>query len=1366
MVTLQISVTNQEKPMSKSKIKRPSKPNKAPKNATFDGPNSQEKALMNKLLSEERLTELETLFKNWTIRFPNYVLAWQALGALFKQLDRSPEIQLPIQKKIAELLPENPDAHLNLGHTLRLLGQLDEAIKSNQLALKIKPDFAEAHCNLGITLNDLNRLSEAETSCRQAISLNPDFAEAYNNLSIILYAQGRLDEAEASCRKALEIKPNFTPTHHSLANILYGLRRLDEAEASYLRALESKQDDADLYSNFSLTIHDLGRLDEAEATCLKALKLKPDSAEAYSNLGHILKNLFRLDEAEASYRHALEIKPNFETAFNGLLFTLNYHPDKTGEEIFAAYQEYDAVFGLPHHSEWHPHNNSRETHRRLKVGYVSPDFKKHPMQHFLEPLLAHHDKQAIEVYAYADLVFEDSVTARYKNYIDKWTPVHGMSNAALAELIRADGIDILVELAGHTADNRLGVFARKPAPVSLSWLGYGYSTGLTSIDYFLADNIILPPGCEKFFSEKPWRIENPPYAYRPAEGMGEVNALPALSVGHVVFGVLSRGVRINHRVIRVWSEILKRVKGARLIIDSNDFRSEHAQKILADKFAAHGISRDRLQLGYHSPPWDVLRSLDIGLDCFPHNSGTTLFESLYMGIPFITLAERPSVGRIGSSILEGAEHPEWIAETEEMYIEKAVSLAGDLPKLAVLRSALRKEMESRALMNESAFARKIEDAYRAMFKIWAEGMNQKMDTETPTAEQPLTNSMETKTQNQHFLKESTHDAPTDIKKNAKANKLSKKATQHKDKKPKPKDIQKLITLLTTGQYPNAITFAQSMTARFPLHDFGWKVLGTTYQLMERSDDALVPLKNAVALSPGDAEAHNNLGFTLYNLGRLAEAEASCKQALKIKPNFAEAHCNLGLILYALGQLDEAENNCRRALKIQPDLAEAHACLGNIFVQIPLQLDEAETNYRKAVKIKPSFRKAFSNLLFTLNYHPDKSAEDIFEDYRKYDTQFGLPFQLEWQPHNNRHDNQRRLKVGYVSRDFKIHSTRHFLEPLLAHHDKQAFEIYAYADLSQEDFVTARYKNYVDHWIPTQNLSDAALAEQIRADGIDILLELAGHTSNNRLGVFARKPAPVSASWLGYGYSTGLTAIDYYLTDEASAHPNNDKLFSESIWCLENPPCVYRPAEGMDEVNALPALKHSYITFGTISRAIRINHRTLRVWAEILKRVPRSRLVIDSSDFQYQNSQNLLAENFAALGIDPEQLEIGYHTPPWDILRSIDIGLDCFPHNSGTTLFESLYMGLPFVSLAGRPGVGRLGKSILEGIGHPEWVADNEDEYIEIAVELASDIGRLAQLRAGMRNEMCSSALMDEPAFAKKMEDAFRQMWAIHCTKEV
>ncbi|OQA33332.1 MAG: lipoprotein NlpI [Betaproteobacteria bacterium ADurb.Bin341] len=648
-------------------------------------PSTQEKNKLADLFNQGRLNEAAALAQTMVDNFPSDGFAWMVLGLALGQMAR-----------------------------------YEDAVTALQKAVSLMPRNAEAHCNLASILQALGRPEECEASCRKALQIEPRMVEALNNLGGALHAQGKLDEALLVYQQALKIRPGMFEAHSNLGIVYYDLGRYEEAQASYQRALRIQPRFAEAHSNLGVVYQTLGQLEESEACCRKAAEIQPDYAKAYSNLANVLKEKGAFAEAESNYRRALQLKPDYAEAFDNLLFTINYHPDRSGEEIFAAYQQYDKRFGLPHHAKWYAHSNSRDTRRRLRVGYVSPDFRRHSCRHFLEPLLAYHDKNAVEVYAYAELAREDEVTARYRGYVDHWVRTLGMSHDALADRIRSDGIDILVDLAGHTEKNRLAVFARKPAPVSLSWLGYGYTTGLSAIDYFLTDSVSVPAGSEALFSERPWRIEHPALVYRPAENMGQVGALPANKRGYLTLGTLTRAVRINHRTIRVWSEILKRLDGTRLVVDSGSYKGAMMQDDLVRQFAEHGIDCDRLEIGCHSPPWDVLRGLDIGLDCFPHNSGTTLFETLYMGIPFVTLADRPSVGRLGSAILQAIGHPEWIARSEEEYIEITVSLASDLGRLMVLREGLRGEMENCALMDEPAFARKVEAAYRQMWVKWCE----------------------------------------------------------------------------------------------------------------------------------------------------------------------------------------------------------------------------------------------------------------------------------------------------------------------------------------------------------------------------------------------------------------------------------------------------------------------------------------------------------------------------------------------------------------------------------------------------------------------------------------------------------------------
>ena len=392
----------------------------------------------------------------------------------------------------------------------------------------------------------------------------------------------------------------------------------------------------------------------------------------------------------------------------------------SAEEIFDFYKQYDERFGLPLKSKWKVFSQPKVPKEKLKIGYVSPDFKQHSMQNFLLPTLTHHDHQKFEVFAFAELKKGDLVTQQYKSYTDHWIRTEKMTDDELVEKIRSLEIDILVDLGGHTKSNRLGIFAQKPAPVSLSWLGYGYTTGLSAIDYFLSDSIMVPKGSEHLFSEKPWRLKNYGFCcYQAKPNMGEVSPLPALKNNFITFGTLTRAIRINDRVIKTWAQILQRVENSKLIINSSEsFKNLMVADEFKKRFKEYGIDTYRLDFYYKSPPWDTMREMDIALDCFPHNSGTTLIEHLYMGNPFITYSNRPSVGKIGASILTTLGHREWIATSEQEYIDKAVALASDTEKLAEIRNTLRTKLKTSPIMDQKGFVRELENTYQAMWNNW------------------------------------------------------------------------------------------------------------------------------------------------------------------------------------------------------------------------------------------------------------------------------------------------------------------------------------------------------------------------------------------------------------------------------------------------------------------------------------------------------------------------------------------------------------------------------------------------------------------------------------------------------------------------
>src|SRR5215475_3354285 len=380
-------------------------------------------------------------------------------------------------RQILTIDPAHADAHNNLGNVLSALGRPAEAEASCREALRLRPNYPQAHYNLGIALSALGRPAEAEASYREALRLRPNYPQAHYNLGNVLSALGRPAEAEASCREALRLRPNHPEAHLNLGNALKGLGRPAEAGASYREALRLLPNSPQAHSNLGIALAEQGKLDEAVAAYRQAIGIKSNYPEAYANLGAALSKQGKLDEAVAAYRQAIGIKSNYPEAHSNLLLCLNYDNQLTNDHLFAAHREWDERYGQ-RDPTFTTYDNDRDATRRLRIGYLSPDFRAHSVAHFVEPLLRGHDRQKLEVYCYAEVMRPDPVTTRLQKLADHWLVTVGLSDQQLAERIRTDGIDILVDVAGHMVGNRLLVFARKPAPVQVTWLGYPNTTGL------------------------------------------------------------------------------------------------------------------------------------------------------------------------------------------------------------------------------------------------------------------------------------------------------------------------------------------------------------------------------------------------------------------------------------------------------------------------------------------------------------------------------------------------------------------------------------------------------------------------------------------------------------------------------------------------------------------------------------------------------------------------------------------------------------------------------------------------------------------------------------------------------------------------
>ena len=451
------------------------------------------------------------------------------------------------------------------------------------------------------------------------------------------------------------------------------------------------------------------------------------------------------------------------------------------------------------------------------------------------------------------------------------------------------------------------------------------------------------------------------------------------------------------------------------------------------------------------------------------------------------------------------------------------------------------------------------------------------------------------------------------------------------------------------------------------------------------------------------------------------------------------------------------------MAIKPDFAEAYNNLGDV-LNLQGKLDEAVANFQQALRIKPDYATAHGNLAFSLNYHSNIEPAAIFAEHRRWGEVHGR-FSETPLTYRNLPDPNRRLRIGYVSPDFRRHSAAFFSEHLLTHHDRDHFEIMCYAEVAIPDATTERLHALSDGWWSTCGMTDAQVADLVHTDEIDILVDLAGHTANNRLLVFARKPAPVQVAH-AYATTTGITAIDYRLTDRWAEPPEHTDLYTEELVHLPDGFLCYAPPQEAPPVGPLPARETDYITFGSFNNLPKINPQVVALWAKILLATPKARLILKSKPLSDPGTRERYFSLFDANGISRERVSLISYAPSLKehlgLYNQVDIGLDPFPYNGQVTTFEALWMGVPVVTLAGRVYVGRTGISFLSRLGLTELIADTPQRYVEIAVQLADNLERLSSLRASLRGQMAGSPLCDGQTFTRGLEDAYRRMWHRWC----
>ncbi len=609
---------------------------------------------------------------------PEHAWALNLLGIIQCQSDRE-EMGIKLIARALHAMPEEASFYNNFGTGLTRLGHHKDAIIAFKRALELKPSYAAAHNNIAAAFKALGNLREAKQHYQSAVYLRPTFAEAWANLANVLIDMGNIIEAETASRESIKLSPNYVAAQNSLGIVL----------------------------------HRRGLYSESEACFRYAIQLCYEYPDALCNLGELLKEQGRAEDAMAYYDEAWRLAPEEFDKGSNRLFAMCCLASLTPKNITKAHREWGKAFSRTP-SKKHIHRD-KNLDRRLRVGYVSADFRRHSVAYFLEPIFENHNKLAFETFAYANMAGDDEVTHRLKNYSDHWCDVFGMDDQTMVAKIIADKIDILVDLSGHTRGGRLPVFASKPAPIQITYLGYPATSGLKQIDYRITDSWADPPKLtEHFHTEKLLRLKNGFLCYRPPENAPKIMPAPSLNSGRVTFGSFNNLAKLTSNLIKTWAEILKSVPNSQLRLKSKALGDQVIRKRITQIFSDLGIREDRVTLVpwiTNTSPLSAYEDIDIGLDTYPYHGTTTTMEALWMGVPVITLAGHWHASRVGISILARGKMSALIATNLSDYIDKAITLANSPDLLREYRQTLRDSLVRHGLTDGARFTNELENAY-------------------------------------------------------------------------------------------------------------------------------------------------------------------------------------------------------------------------------------------------------------------------------------------------------------------------------------------------------------------------------------------------------------------------------------------------------------------------------------------------------------------------------------------------------------------------------------------------------------------------------------------------------------------------------
>lgn len=663
-----------------------------------------------------QLREAETLYRQILVKEPrnNHVL--YLLAILSQQIGKK-DVSIELTRQAIAIAPNVADYHVQLGSMLLAGGAGTEAASEFRKAMELRPDLIDLFAQLGNSLYLSRDLTGAAEAYRSFLKARPHSPEILNNLGTVMREANRLDEAIDAYHKALSLRPEMAQVWQNLGHTLLEKHEATAAADAYRKTIELEPASGEARFELGKALKEAGDLDGSIAALREALRLRPNWLEPLNMLGGILHTSAQMDEALACHENLLE-NAGDATLAAGMLHSLYFNPACSAERILKDHHRWNELYARHLARAAPAYANDPDPYRRLKIGYVSADFGLHASSLFTLPLLSNHDHQSFEIFCYSDLKQEDDLTALHRRCADAWRDIAKMSDQDVADLVHRDQIDVLVDLSLHTAGSRLLVFARKPAPVQVTWLAYAGTSGVDTIDYRLSDPYLDAPGNEAWYSEKTLRLPDCFWCYDPLSEDPPVGPSPAAGNDYVTFGSLNSFAKVSAPIVDVWAQVLASVAGSRLIMYAP---AGSARQRVLDRMARGGVEPARIEFVHRQSRNGYLQifdRIDIHLDTWPYNGGTTTFDSLWMGVPVVSLTGPTAVGRSGLSILSNLGLSELVADAPARYVEIASALARDSTALAKFRAALRPRLRASALMDASRFAKSFELALRTMWHEW------------------------------------------------------------------------------------------------------------------------------------------------------------------------------------------------------------------------------------------------------------------------------------------------------------------------------------------------------------------------------------------------------------------------------------------------------------------------------------------------------------------------------------------------------------------------------------------------------------------------------------------------------------------------